>query len=84
MNGYTRPRSWVFAIEVDGVPQYWTGCLNEHGKLERSPFRADAYKFRESYAALCCAETHEELRDSTEWRLVPLTETPIRKLETAR
>jgi hypothetical protein len=79
-----RPRSWVFSIEVDGVLLFWTGHLDRDGHLERSAFRADAYKFRDSHAALSCAETHDELRESTSWKLTPLTEKPIRKLEIAR
>lgn len=81
---YTRPRSFVFAIRIDGVRQYWTGALDRDGKLSRSAFRADAYKFTSSKAALQCAETHDELRDSEFWKLVPLTTSPFRRLEIVR
>jgi hypothetical protein len=80
---YTRPRSWVFRIKLASVTYFWTGHLDRDGKCERSAHRADAYKFNNSHAALLCADTHDELRDSTEWKLTPLHETPIRKLENA-
>lgn len=79
----TRPRSFVFAITVGWIRYYWTGQYDREGKLERSTHRADAYKFSNSHAALLCADTHDELRDSTEWKLVPMIET-IPKLEIVR
>jgi hypothetical protein len=61
----------VFALEVDGVLEYWTGH-REGGELERTPHRAQAMKFRSRGIALLVASTHPELRNSDAWKLQPL------------
>lgn len=68
--------SFVFAVTDCGFMEYWTGLTDRDGRLERSAHRADAFKFSTSKSALECAETHDELRDSTAWRLVPMAARP--------
>lgn len=68
--------SFVFAIKQWGFMEYWTGRTDREGRLERSAHRADAYKFSTSRSALECADTHDELRDSMAWRLVPMRLVP--------
>jgi hypothetical protein len=63
----------VFVITVDGVDEYWTGEQADSGALSRSEFRADARKFASREEALVVADTHAELRDSDQWRLMPLS-----------
>ncbi|MGH8259686.1 MAG: hypothetical protein ACREUG_08345 [Steroidobacteraceae bacterium] len=59
---------------VAGEPiyEYWSGEQGERGGLSRSVFRADAYKFTSARSALECAGTHPELRNSENWRLLPV------------
>lgn len=75
-------RDWVIAkrehvdvaqLGVAGVRRiehetYWTGGLRGRGT---SVMPADAYHFSSYSAALECTWTHDELRDSDEWRIVP-------------
>lgn len=70
----TRPQAYVFAIAVGWMRFYWTGRYDRVGQLERSTHRADAIKFPDQATALAVAETHNELRDSSTWKIAPLVE----------
>lgn len=62
---------WVIARPVDDGHivrwQYW--CGNQGGD-KRSLYRCDAYHFASASEALLCADTHDELRLSDEWRVI--------------
>ena len=77
LKAHTLPCSVVFAIDVKWQRYYWTGKYDREGKLERSTHRADAYKFPNAGVALTCAETHDELRNSDRWKLVPMLGAPL-------
>lgn len=47
--------------------QYW--CGNQDSE-KHSLYRCDAYHFASASEALQCADTHEELQNSDEWRAI--------------
>jgi hypothetical protein len=61
---------WIFAKRVNGHDEYWTGRTGANGGLSRSLWQADAAAFTTIQSADECAATHDELRDSDEWRKV--------------
>lgn len=61
---------WIFAKRVDGHDEYWTGRAGRNGGLSRSLWQQDAAAFMTRDSARECAETHDELRDSDEWRVI--------------
>lgn len=72
---------WVLAREVGRDPEtnepiyeYFKGSQGDHGGASRSPFRADGYKFSTAAAARECANTHHDLADSPDWRILPIRE----------
>jgi hypothetical protein len=62
----------VFTLQSGRSRYWWTGRVKESGRLIRSEHRADAIKFPDKATALAVAETHDELRDSDEWKIAPL------------
>jgi len=66
-------RAWVIAREISDNGrqwlEYWTGGSDKCGW--RSSFRCDAFHFTTPGAAYECAQTHSQLRDSDQWRVVP-------------
>lgn len=69
---------WVLARSVSDRygtrREYFVGEKGENGGPSRSPFRADAFKFSTARSALECAQTHNGLRDSETWRLIPVVD----------
>lgn len=59
--------------EASGVEVYFKRG-RKHGGIEVVAFWNDAQHFRDKPAALACANTHHELRDSEVWRAVEVTE----------
>lgn len=77
MNARLQRRAvWVLAKYVGTTPrgepirEYFTGNTGRHGGPARSPFRADAFKFYSARSAAECAQTHSDMRDSEEWRVL--------------
>lgn len=68
-------KAWVIArsfVQNDQTFfEYWTGEQGENGVPSRSPFRSDAFHFTTPGAAYECAQTHWQLKDSDQWRVVP-------------
>lgn len=62
--------AWLLAIEVEGRTEYWTGRQGPNGGPQRSLWKSDAYHFKTAVSARECADTHEGLRDSDQWRVV--------------
>lgn len=62
---------WIFKRGVNGAAEFWTGDVDGDGDLVVSDHRCDAFVFDSSGAALQCAETHNALRDSEVWKVVP-------------
>lgn len=62
---------FVFTIRRDNGRFYWTGRAT-NGRLQCCEHRADAFKFPDEKTARIVAETHDELRDSRDWKLAPL------------
>lgn len=71
-----RRQVWVLARDVEDRSgrhrEYFCGEQGENGGPSRSPFRADAFKFSTARSALECAQTHNGMRDSQIWRVVPV------------
>lgn len=72
-----RPTDWLIAKRStvsgpDGLPidhhVFWTGGRAGWGTSVMSD---DAYRFSTYAAALECCGTHDILRDSDEWRIIP-------------
>lgn len=64
---------YVLAKTDGGGEVYFKGG-RRHGGVECVAFWSDAARFHDPTAALECANTHPELRNSAEWRVVPITE----------
>jgi hypothetical protein len=63
--------AWLLAIEVKGVTEYWTGRQGPNGGPQRTLWKADAFHFPTAEAAYVCADTHQGLKNSEEWKVVP-------------
>jgi hypothetical protein len=61
---------WLLSIEVDGQPMYWTGRKGRHGGPQRTLWKGDAKLFTTPRAAYECADTHAELKDSDQWKVI--------------
>jgi hypothetical protein len=61
----------IFKRRRNGVDEFWRGRASETGRLLASVHRCDAFVFKTRDAALQCAETHDELRNSEEWKVAP-------------
>jgi hypothetical protein len=62
-----------FIFERLGIhgPVYWRGRMDAGGIPLTTIRREDAYSFTSYWSAMQCGETHDALRNSPDWRVVP-------------
>lgn len=64
-------QAWVIARPVsDGYIVRWQYWCGNQDKQKHSFYRCDAFHFANAADALQCADTHEELQNSDEWRVI--------------
>lgn len=59
--------SFVVASRELGKWLYWTGYVYASGTPKVSASVCEAYHFPSRDAAMCCCDTHEQLRHSDRW-----------------
>ena len=62
----------VLAKAIPGGEMYLKQ-ITRRGSLEETPFWSDAARFHSKQAALEATQLHPDLRNSTEWKVVPIT-----------
>jgi hypothetical protein len=74
---------WVLGKKVgmdqhgEPIYEFFTGAQGRSRGPSRSPFRADGYKFHSARSAYECADTHEEIRNSSSWVVLRVTDNTL-------
>lgn len=80
---FDRRTQWVLGKLVGKDPkgspiyEFFTGEQGRKGGPARSPFRADGYKFYSARSAYQCADTHAEMRNSEQWKVLRLSDNTL-------
>ncbi len=70
MNSLGKGDAWIFSKLTLYGTVFWIGRMHPSGDPITSPDRQQAFPFASAWGAMQCAETHNALRNSPDWRVV--------------